>query len=234
MSTLTLVRHGQAMPFEKESDRLSPQGERQALALAAHWLKTEQQFDEVYTGTLQRQVRTEAMVRDALGDRWPRAQATAGWNEYDADGILTRFIPELARIDRRFDGLVAAFETARGTPDQNRHFQRMFEIAMAQWLEAGVEIEGVESFHSFQNRVLASWTAIQGQAGSRRVVVFTSGGPIGLMVQHALKAPSRSFLEVNWRVRNASLTEFVFSSDRLSLDSFNTTPHLDAGSISFR
>jgi hypothetical protein len=28
-------------------------------------------------------------------------------------------------------------------------------------------------------------------------------------------------------VRNCSLTEFVFSGERLSLDSFNGTPHLD-------
>jgi broad specificity phosphatase PhoE len=57
-------------------------------------------------------------------------------------------------------------------------------------------------------------------------VLFTSGGPIGVLVQTALNAPDRAFLEVNWRVRNCSVSEFVFSADRLSLDSFNTIPHL--------
>jgi hypothetical protein len=34
-------------------------------------------------------------------------------------------------------------------------------------------------------------------------------------------------LEVNWRVRNCSLTEFVFTKDRFTLDSFNALPHLE-------
>jgi hypothetical protein len=46
-------------------------------------------------------------------------------------------------------------------------------------------------------------------------------------VQNVLNAPERSALEINWRVRNCSLTEFTFSRDRVSLDSFNAIPHLD-------
>jgi broad specificity phosphatase PhoE len=61
----------------------------------------------------------------------------------------------------------------------------------------------------------------------RRVAAFTSGGPIGVAVQIALNAPDRAGLEVNWRVRNCSLTEFLFSGERLSLDSFNAIPHLE-------
>ena len=59
------------------------------------------------------------------------------------------------------------------------------------------------------------------------MAVFTSGGVIGLAVQNVLNAPERSALEINWRVRNCSLTEFTFSRDRISLDSFNAIPHLD-------
>ena len=75
---------------------------------------------------------------------------------------------------------------------------------------------------------------IQQGAANRRVVLFTSGGPIGVLVQTALSAPDRSFLDINWRVRNCSITEFVFSSDRLSLDSFNTIPHLEPALRTFR
>jgi broad specificity phosphatase PhoE len=65
-------------------------------------------------------------------------------------------------------------------------------------------------------------------AGSgKRIVAFTSGGPIGVTVQFALGAPDRAALELNWRVRNSSLTEFVFTRDRFTLDMFNAAPHLD-------
>lgn len=237
MSTLSLVRHGQATPFQRETDQLSPLGEQQARTLAQYWLANEESFDEVYTGTLVRQQRTEAIVAEAFrkaGVKWPVAQATAGWNEYDAPGVLTRFVPTLAERDERFAELVQTFEQSRGTPEQNRHFQRMFEIAMALWLDGVMEVEGVEAFHTFEHRVQSALKAITGDAASRSIAVFTSGGPIGLSVQHILQAPARSFLNINWRVRNCSLTEFVFSAGRISLDSFNDVGHLPRDLRSFR
>jgi broad specificity phosphatase PhoE len=57
--------------------------------------------------------------------------------------------------------------------------------------------------------------------------VFTSGGVIGLAVQTALDAPAAQALAINWRVRNASLTEFTFGKGRLAFDCFNALPHLD-------
>jgi broad specificity phosphatase PhoE len=66
-------------------------------------------------------------------------------------------------------------------------------------------------------------------------VLFTSGGPISVLVQEAIGAAERCFLEVNWRVKNCSLTEFTFSRERISLDSFNSVPHLErAGMRTFR
>jgi hypothetical protein len=42
-------------------------------------------------------------------------------------------------------------------------------------------------------------------------------------------------LELSWLVRNTACSEFLFSGDRFSLWSFNTTPHLsDAAMITYR
>lgn len=237
MSQLVLVRHGQAAAFQKESDVLTPVGLEQGRALARYWLSRRESFDEVFTGNLNRQRGTEALVAEAYRAAralWPEAQATAAWNEYDSAGVLARFVPALAGRDERFAALVREFENSRGTADQNRHFQRMFEVAMAQWMEAGVEVEGVEPFHAFEHRVETAVKTLLGRAGSRRVAVFTSGGPIGLVVRRVLNAPARAFLETHWRVRNASVTEFVYGSGRISLDSFNSVAHLDPSVITFR
>ena len=66
------------------------------------------------------------------------------------------------------------------------------------------------------------------------IAVFTSGGPIGVCVQHTLAAPKAAALDLNWRVRNASLTEFVCGRGRVSLDLFNATAHLPADLVSYR
>lgn len=208
MSTLTVVRHGQARPFQADSDCLSATGELQAGALREYWARKAIAFDEVWCGSLTRHSQTAAIAIDQPPTVSPQ------WNEYDAEGIL-RGYPHPSSF-----------------PD-NRAFQKVFEVAMDRWLDGSVD--GVESWTEFRDRVRCGLRRIQDGPSNRRVVLFSSGGPIGVLVQTALNAPDRSFLEVNWRVRNCSLTEFVFSKDRFALDSFNATPHLaDPRLLTFR
>jgi broad specificity phosphatase PhoE len=207
VSTLTLVRHGQAISFEREAGVLSPLGEAQAEKLGRYWLAGGTRFDEVYTGCLARQVRTEQVIAGCFreaGEPWPDVVRDPAWNEYDATGVLGPSVP----LD-------------------SREFQRQFEKAMLAWLEAEAPAEGVEPWPVFRDRVSGAIQRLMAGPSGRRVAVFTSGGPIGLSVQLAMKAPERSFLEVNWRVRNCSVTELVFTRDRLTLDSFNCIAHLD-------
>ena len=202
MSTLTVVRHAQARPFQKNSDCLSELGERQARALRDYL----GQYDEVISGALTRHCQTAALATDTP----PRIDPD--WNEYDSEGILSGY-PHPSTF-----------------PD-NRAFQKVFEAAMEKWMEGD---SAGEPFAEFQKRVLRGLSRIQEGPSNRRVLLFTSGGPIGLLVQTALNAPPRSFLDVNWRVRNCSISEFVFNSNRLSLDSFNAVPHLAVELQSFR
>jgi broad specificity phosphatase PhoE len=231
MSYLVLVRHGQSRTFEKEGDQLSSLGEEQARTLGEFWLRQGEKFDEVYSGALVRQRRTAEIAGRCFteaGLSWPEIQTVPEFNEYDSNGILNRLAPALGERDADFRALADAFERNRQALDRNRHFQKMFEVVTSVWLGGELEVEGVESWRAFQARVCGAIKRIIAAGGSgRRVAVFTSGGVIGLAVQNVLNAPGRAALEINWRVRNCSLTEFTFSRDRLTLDSFNTIPHLD-------
>src|SRR5258708_16487031 len=62
MSTLTLVRHAQATPFDTITDRLSPLGEEQSRRLGEYWRDRGVIHDDVYTGTLQRHLRTAELA----------------------------------------------------------------------------------------------------------------------------------------------------------------------------
>ena len=204
MSTLTVVRHGQARPFDSNPDQLSALGEEQARTLAAYWKRTGVTFDEVWSGSLQRQRQTAEL---AAGP----PQVSDDWNEYDANGILHNFAPP--------------YELEPGA-DRNRKFQKVFEPAMLAWLAAESH-ESVETWGVFRERVLRALRALQEGPSGRNIALFTSGGPVSVLVQTAIGAPERSFLEINWRVKNCSITEFTFSKERVSLDSFNSLPHLD-------
>ena len=202
MSTLVLVRHAQSSTFEKNSDRLSAVGEQQAVCLGEYWRAQGVTFDEVCTGAMQRHIRTAELAG------FSNFTVRAEFNEYDAQGIL-RANPEYAPAA------------------DNRQLQKQFETMMPLWIAGRLDVPGVESWSAFRDRVRRGLEAItQVQTPSRRVVVFTSGGPIGVVVQTVLQAPEPMAIEVNWRIRNCSLTEFVFTRGRISLDIFNATPHL--------
>jgi len=202
MSTLVLVRHAQSTTFENNSDRLTATGEQQAISLGKYWQSQGVSFEEVFTGTLQRHIRTAELA--GFSTFTPEAE----FNEYDAQGIL-RANPEYApALD-------------------NRQLQKQFETMMPLWIAGKLAAPQVESWTAFRDRVLRGLHKIIGrEAPSRRVVVFTSGGPIGVAVQTVLHTPEPIAIEINWRIKNCSLTEFVFSRGRISLDTFNTTPHL--------
>jgi broad specificity phosphatase PhoE len=204
MSTLTVVRHGQARPFDSNPDQLSDLGEQQAQALGEYWKRLGVTFDEVWSGSLKRQRQTAEL---AIGT----PQISDDWNEYDANGILHHFAPP--------------YELEDGA-DRNRKFQKIFEPAMLAWL-AAEQHPAVETWGVFRERVLRALKRFQNGPSNRNIALFTSGGPISVLLQTAISAQERSFLEVNWRVKNCSLTEFTFSRERLSLDSFNGVPHLE-------
>lgn len=239
MSQLILIRHGQAAAFTPDSDRLTDLGRRQAVKLGEYLAARKTRVDEVYTGTLQRQIETERIAGDAFraaGLPWPEAKRLVGWNEYDAGAIMSRLAPLLADRDAAFGKLVQDFESNRAARDRNRYFQRMFEALMEQWVSGDLVHDLVEPFKAFHERVQQVRGEILGREQSRSVLVFTSGGPIGACVQLAMQAPPSVAVQLNWRVKNGSITEFVFSAGgRLSLDCFNAVPHLDDPElVSFR
>lgn len=238
MSVLFLVRHGQASSYEQGGDHLSELGRAQARKLGEYLIRSEAHFDGVIAGTMLRQQETASIVAEAYaqaGLSFPSMQVDARWNEYDSQGVLGGLVPLLAQADRDFARKVEEFEAAVGTREQNRFFQRMFEVVMGKWVRDELAAPGVEAFSTFHERVRQAREAVTREPASRRVAVFTSGGPIGACVQAVMRAPLPVAMEINWRVRNTSLTELLYSRDRISLDVFNAVPHLpDPALLSFR
>jgi broad specificity phosphatase PhoE len=231
MSTLTLVRHAQASLFADNYDVLSPLGETQARLLGDFWARRQIVFDEVHCGPRTRQRQTAEIAGSAYiqaGKNWPEPVVLAELDEYDLGGLLRDLAPHLALRDASFAALFENFKQDENGPNRARSFWQMFEALTTHWATASAPLVGMESYPAFRDRVQRGLRLVMQKPGSgRRVAVFTSGGVIGTAVRLALAAPDRKAMEVNWRVRNCSLTEFVFTKDRFSLDSFNTLPHLE-------
>jgi broad specificity phosphatase PhoE len=220
MSSLILIRHGQAAA----SGSLTALGERQARLLGAYWRDRKQRFDQTYCGTLPRQRQTAELAG------FPAPEFLPELNEYDAGGIVGRLGARLAAESADYAALVGAWERE----PTNRNFQRMFEVVVRRWVEGTLADPEVEPWTAFHERVRQALRRLTSNGPSRQIAAFTSGGVIGVMVQSVLGAPGAAAVELNWRVRNGSLTGFLFSGGRVSLDYFNATPHLGDEEISYR
>ncbi|RXJ15693.1 phosphoglycerate mutase family protein, partial [Deinococcus metallilatus] len=87
MSQLILVRHGQATPFEADTDRLSPLGEAQARAVGAYLAEAGLEPTDVICGSLVRQRESARLAAEAAGGGWPAPRIDSRLAEYDGDGL---------------------------------------------------------------------------------------------------------------------------------------------------
>jgi len=230
MSVLTLIRHGQASFFAADYDQLSALGEQQSRALGEYWARRGLQFNVVYTGprVRQRQSAEEAVAACRRnGVACPEPVLLPALDEYDLKGLLHILAPALARQNAEFARLAKSYLASEGE-ERARTFQPMLEMILRHWQSDSAACDGVESWTLFRARVHRAIRQLQEQTGhGERIALFTSGGFVGSAAQLALAAPDRTALELMWRLRNGSMTEFAFTRDRFTLDNFNAVPHLE-------
>src|SRR4028118_1328530 len=97
MSTLILVRHGQASFGANDYDQLSALGMEQALALCRGLARRGLRFDRVYVGPLRRHEQTHGAVAEAyqaLGLAWPEPSRVPELDEHHGMLVMERVLPQ--------------------------------------------------------------------------------------------------------------------------------------------
>jgi broad specificity phosphatase PhoE len=224
MGTLLLVRHGQASAFEGNYDRLSTLGEKQARMLGDSWRRRELRLDRVFVGPRVRQQRTAEIAAETGG--LPPPVVLEDLDEMRVEPLFREHLPDLFARHGHLAALGDAMVAADGDLERARGFARLFEAVLQLWLRGDVSAPGVESWLEFRARVRRALTLMRAEARGQRIAAFTSAGPVASAVQLALQADDDTTLSLAFRVRNSSVSEFVFSGERFSLASFNETPHL--------
>jgi len=225
MSTLYLIRHGQASFGSSDYDDLSLLGRRQARRLGNHLLTAGVRFDACWSGTLRRQRQTADEIgsccRQAGVELPPPAQIER-LNEYDYEAVLRALVPLIEAEDSSFVQAVQAMF------DDRRAFQKVFGRVMRRWASGVDRREGLPSWVAFCQGVSDGMAAIMaGCPRGSRLAVFTSGGPIAAFVGAVLGLDPVRTITLSWQLVNASVTRFRFSHERVSLATFNEQGHLE-------
>jgi len=239
MSNLFLVRHGQASFLEPDYDRLSPKGETQSRLLGEYWANHKVVFDHAYSGPRIRQRETARIAGEAYkkaGLPWPEPEILDQFDEFSAEAVLERSLPQLLESDGHIRKLHEAFQNASGRDERFKTFQRVFEVVIGKWAGGELPLPGIEPWPEFCARVQHGLAQLF-RNGSRgqRIVIFSSGGPVGVAMQKALGLSTEATLRSAWMVLNCAYSEFFFSGDRFTLSSYNSYPHLtDPGFVTYR
>ena len=239
MSTLLLVRHGQAELFTDNYDRLSDLGFSQAEALGRFWLERGIRPDLVFAGSMTRQQQTANKIGEVFaesGEDWPSLQEHVGLNEYPAKEITESLLPAMRAADSSLDQLASDLESSNSRADKYRSLHRILEAVVARWVMGDYgDVDVPLSWSTFSESVRSALRDVMSNSGSgKTIALFTSGGPVAVSVQTILQAPDIKAADLNWRVHNCSVTRYTFSGERVSLDAFNDVAHLPAGMHTYR
>jgi broad specificity phosphatase PhoE len=225
MSELFMIRHGQASFGEKNYDRLSPTGVLQAELVAEHWVRIGKRVDAVYVGGMKRQIDTaEALVSAYKKNRIPVTQIISdeSFDEYDSASVFEAHLPGMIQENP------SLAEKLADLFNDKKVFQTLFEEAMNRWVSGVFDRPGAITWNGFKSRVLNGVRRIMRVQGSKKTLaVFTSGGPISVVLQEALGLTDHSAMAQSWQIMNASITRFKYNAEGIALAGFNEITHLE-------
>lgn len=213
MGAIHLIRHGQASWGAEDYDQLSGLGDRQATALGMSWEAAGWFPSEVVAGGMKRHAQTAISTIDASGEG-DGYDVDPGWDEYDHLALARAHDPGSLAHDAKA-------------------FQASLNVALTAWI-AGTP-GAVETYAAFRGRVMGAFAAAVTRATpGRTIAVFTSGGPIALVVSHVLAGNDSLFQRLNDVVINAGVTTVIVGQTGARLLAFNEHVHLPRDMVTFR
>lgn len=223
MTTIYLIRHGQASFGAESYDKLSPNGELQAKLLGQYFNKILKEEPYVVAGSMQRHQQTANL---ALAECFPEASIVTdhAWNEFNHQQVF-------AKYDARFNEPHLLKQDVAKEISPRAYLAKIFEGAISRWTDGEYHHEYDESWPHFKARVedtLQNLCNELAQTKPRYAVVFTSGGVISVAVGKLLGLSPEKTFALNWAIANASLTTLRLVGNEPQLLSLNEHHYLKA------
>lgn len=222
MTSIYLIRHGQASFGKAEYDCLSELGEQQATHLGASFTKRIEGFDKVVSSNIQRHQQTADGCLLAMQQSNIQPQLDAEWNGYDHQDILAQFDSELSTAQG-----VKTYMSRQDNP--HKALEQVISQAFSRWIGSQHNDDYIESWPTYQARIkTALANLVSSIDGQKRVAVFSSGGPIALLSQAILGVPTENLMALNWTLVNCGITKLISTKKALFYRHLTSTAHSKA------
>ena len=121
---------------------------------------------------------------------WPFPESVVldEFDEFQGDVVLEKSLVHLVETNSQIRDLDAAVKSANSPPQRRRNFQKLFDTVVTMWVNGELVVDGVESWDAFIARVNRGLSQFLSTASkSETCAIFTSGGPVAVSVQRALR-----------------------------------------------
>ncbi|WP_313035840.1 histidine phosphatase family protein [Acinetobacter sp.] len=216
MTTIYLIRHGQASFGAESYDQLSPNGELQAKLLGQYFDQILKEAPYVVSGSMQRHQQTASL---ALEQCFLEAeiQTDSAWNEFNHQQVFAKYEP-------RFNEPHLLKQDVAKEDNPRAYLAKIFAGAIERWTGGDYHHEYDESWPHFKNRVESALQDLCDELAKskpRYAVVFTSGGVISVAAGKILGlCPNKTFA-LNWAIANTSMTTLRLVGNEPQLLSLN-------------
>lgn len=216
MTTIYLVRHGQASFGAESYDKLSPNGEQQAKLLGQYFDDILKEAPYVVAGSMQRHQQT---AKISLAECFPESEIVTipAWNEFNHQQVFAQYEPRFNQPE-----LLKADVAQHANP--RAYLSKIFEGAIERWTGGDYHHEYEESWPEFKARVENGLQHLCDELANtqpRYAVVFTSGGVISVAVGKLLGLSPEKTFALNWAIANTSLTTLRLVGNKAQLLSLN-------------
>lgn len=216
MTTIYLIRHGQASFGAESYDQLSPNGELQAKILGQYFDSILKEAPYAVAGSMRRHQQTAGI---ALEQCFPEASVVtdSAWNEFNHQQVFAQYEPRFNEPH-----LLKADVDKEDNP--RAYLAKIFEGAIERWTGGDYHHEYEESWPHFKRCVE---TALQNLCNElaktqpRYAVVFTSGGVISVAAGKILGLSPNKTFALNWAIANSSMTTLRLVGNEPQLLSLN-------------
>ena len=223
MTTIYLIRHGQASFGAESYDKLSPNGELQAKLLGRYFDEILKEAPYVVAGSMQRHQQTAQL---ALAECFPESEPVtdSAWNEFNHQQVFAQYEP-------RFNQPELLKEDVSQHANPRAYLSKIFEGAIERWTGGDYHHEYEESWPDFKQRVE---TALQqlcddlAEKKPRYAVVFTSGGVISVAAGKILGLSPNKTFALNWAITHTSMTTLRLVGNQPQLLSLNEHHYIKA------
>ena len=177
-------------------------------------------FDKAIVGPHRRHMQTFEGLLEGYDNKIHHS-IEEGFAENHLMEVVQHFAPKLLQSDPELIDIYNKYD------DEMKRSFKIFQHVAFKWANSELDLSDTdfESYNDFRLRVKQAIDRIDDSLNneSSNILIVTSGGTISAVYGEATGCSDEEIQKQNFRIQNASVSEFLYTTERFTLKTFNVS-----------